>query len=103
LKIVKVMILGIIRIYWEHLPSSWHRQCLFRVSCSKYIYNITNEFGIIEGIKAFKERWIKCRGGYRIEIRNNDIKIRFANGEVADTDNIADYVLEPYKTRIRRV
>lgn len=93
------VLLSIIRLYWKCWPSKWRRRCLFRVTCSQYVFNITSEHGLIKGIKALNDRWGKCRGGYRIEMRNGEIFVRLRDGEIVNESVIADHILESYKKR----
>jgi len=60
---------------------------------------MAREYGFYEGLKALNERWRKCRGGYKVEYWNSDIKVRLSDGEIANSNIIADHVLEPYKMR----
>jgi hypothetical protein len=73
------------------------------VTCSHHVFNVTREHGFLEGLKALKERWRKCRGGYKVEFWNSDFRIRLTDGDIADSNTIADHVLELYKTRRRNI
>ena len=65
------ILLFCIKIYWLVIPESFRRSCLFKESCSRYVYRITKENGFIEGVKAFKTRYKKCRPGSKW-IKNED-------------------------------
>lgn len=62
---MKYLLLVLIRLY-RLLPSSIKRKCLFRCSCSSYVYQATKGKGFTAGLSAFKKRWQQCRGGYAI-------------------------------------
>lgn len=53
-------------MYWR-LPSSIKTRCChFKESCSRYVYRITNEQGFNAGLRALKQRFNQCRGGYGV-------------------------------------
>lgn len=48
------------------IPESKRRKCIFRESCSRYVYNkIINE-GFFSGLKALQYRHNNCRAGFHI-------------------------------------
>jgi putative component of membrane protein insertase Oxa1/YidC/SpoIIIJ protein YidD len=49
-----------IQIYWL-VPPAWRRSCLFRKTCSVYVYEVLKEGGFRNGIKALKTRFHQCR------------------------------------------
>lgn len=61
---MKYLILIFIRIYWIIIPSGKRKSCLYKESCSRYIYRIAKTQGFKPGIKAFWRRWKTCRPGY---------------------------------------
>jgi putative component of membrane protein insertase Oxa1/YidC/SpoIIIJ protein YidD len=62
---MKYLLLFSIRVYWL-LPGSWRRSCIFKCSCSHYVYQETKKNGFINGIRAFRRRFHQCRPGYGI-------------------------------------
>ncbi|WP_089370120.1 membrane protein insertion efficiency factor YidD [Dokdonia pacifica] len=60
------LLLIIIRLYWKLIPASRRKRCLFKESCSHYVYNITKTKGLLAGIRAFLYRYKHCRSGYTI-------------------------------------
>ncbi|KRT17481.1 hypothetical protein ASU31_02745 [Pedobacter ginsenosidimutans] len=63
---MKIILLLIIRIYWLVFPQNKRRKCIFKVSCSKHVYQITNESGLSKGFIALKYRYQNCRTGFHI-------------------------------------
>jgi len=70
------------------------------VTCSHYVFNSAQKYGFYKGLRALKERWRKCRGGYKVEFWNSEFRIRLRDGEIADSNAIADHVFNPYKNRM---
>jgi len=84
------VILNIIRLYWIIKPKNWNRNCNFKVSCSRYVYNAVYDNGFLAGIKAFKTRWNRCRSVYWIEWKGNRMKVRFRDGYLADLSELSE-------------
>jgi hypothetical protein len=48
------------------VPENRRRKCLFKTSCSQYIYRKTKERGLREGLRAFYFRMQNCNSNYQI-------------------------------------
>jgi len=57
---MKYILLVIIRLYWL-IPCKYRRKCIFKESCSRYVYRNTQERGIIGGMQSLKKRVCTCR------------------------------------------
>jgi putative component of membrane protein insertase Oxa1/YidC/SpoIIIJ protein YidD len=62
---MKYLLLLLIRLYWL-LPKAWRRRCIFKCTCSHYVFQITRQYGFIAGIKALRKRYKQCRPGYNL-------------------------------------
>jgi putative component of membrane protein insertase Oxa1/YidC/SpoIIIJ protein YidD len=60
------VLLFLIRQYWRVSVALPRRNCLFRETCSRHVYRVTSEEGVIPGIRALAVRVRRCRGGYAI-------------------------------------
>lgn len=83
--------MGLIKLYWKIIPVNKRRHCLFKESCSNYIYRLTQTDGFCSGIKALVERYMQCRPGYTLVI-NEETKtceLRLKNGKIIGNDKIA--------------
>jgi len=63
---MKHLILFAIKMYWNCIPPSKRKKCIFKKSCSNYVFDITQKEGIIKGLKAFHFRFKNCRGNFAI-------------------------------------
>jgi len=63
---MKRLLLAIIRMYWNLVPNYKRGPCLFKKTCSHYIYDQTATKGFIAGIEAFLFRYKNCRGGFSL-------------------------------------
>ncbi|PHR15129.1 MAG: hypothetical protein COA40_03060 [Aequorivita sp.] len=63
---IKAILLLIIKSYWLIVPKSSRRKCLFKVSCSHYVYQQTKKNGLQAGLRALHFRIENCNPSYQI-------------------------------------
>ncbi|MBZ4043250.1 MULTISPECIES: membrane protein insertion efficiency factor YidD [Flavobacterium] len=63
---MKYLILFVIQIYWKVIPASKRKKCIFKKSCSNYVFETTQKEGFISGLKAFRFRFQNCRAGCQV-------------------------------------
>ncbi len=63
---MKFLLLFAIRSYWFLIPESKRRQCIFRKSCSNFVYEETFKNGLLKGLSALKFRYQNCASGFII-------------------------------------
>lgn len=63
---MRIVLLWLIKSYWLLIPTKKRNNCLFKKSCSNYVFDITKKDGIIKGLKALRYRFKHCRPGYYI-------------------------------------
>jgi putative component of membrane protein insertase Oxa1/YidC/SpoIIIJ protein YidD len=88
---MKIILLSIIRIYWAVFPKDKRRKCIFKLSCSKHVYQVTKKEGLLEGFNALKYRYKNCRNGYHIfenHIDGSKMMI-LPNGQLLQENEIA--------------
>ena len=56
-------LLLLIRLYWWLWPAARRRHCLFRLSCSRHVYQATRRHGLRAGLVALRLRFRQCRPG----------------------------------------
>lgn len=65
--IMKRFLIKIIRLY-QRMPISTHNNCKFIPSCSEYMIDALNEYGVIKGTLKGIGRLLRCnpfnKGGY---------------------------------------
>jgi putative component of membrane protein insertase Oxa1/YidC/SpoIIIJ protein YidD len=89
---MKYIILLLIRSYWFLKPKYRKPRCIFKKSCSHYVFEITNEKGFLKGLKALHFRYKNCRYGYEF-FKNpvtGDKEIILLNGEIIPSYEIAE-------------
>lgn len=95
---MKSFLLLIIRLYWTLIPKSNRRMCIFKKSCSNYVFEITKKQGFIKGIIALKFRYRHCRPGYHtLDIDNTKLLIS-ANNAVFLQEEIHNRILTKLDT-----
>jgi putative component of membrane protein insertase Oxa1/YidC/SpoIIIJ protein YidD len=60
---MKYLLLIVIRVYWL-MPKRYRKCCLFKESCSKFVYRNTVECGFKKGVKCLIQRIKTCRPKY---------------------------------------
>ncbi|MEH6656858.1 membrane protein insertion efficiency factor YidD [Leeuwenhoekiella marinoflava] len=63
---MRIFLLLLIRFYWISIPKTNRRRCLFKKSCSHYVFDIAKDEGLLSGLKALNFRYKHCRPGYFI-------------------------------------
>jgi putative component of membrane protein insertase Oxa1/YidC/SpoIIIJ protein YidD len=73
---MKYLLLLIIKAYWILIPASKRKHCLFKQSCSRYVFQEAKMQGLLKGLKALMFRYENCRPGYQlISIENETILV----------------------------
>jgi putative component of membrane protein insertase Oxa1/YidC/SpoIIIJ protein YidD len=89
---MKVFLLLIIKLYWVTFPKTKRRKCIFKISCSKYVYQITKEEGLHKGLITLRYRFQNCRSGFIIfENPTNGRKmIMLPNAQILSENEISE-------------
>lgn len=88
---MKYVLLILIRIYWITVPERNRRHCLFKESCSRFVYRITAAKGIKEGLLALNSRVHQCRPGYQLHKneKQNSIELYLKDGTIIKEDEMS--------------
>ena len=90
---MKIILLIIIKLYWLLIPKNRRRRCLFKKTCSNYVYETARSEGFISGLKALKFRVNNCNSNYDIlEIDSQKILITKTN-KIIKEDSINESIL----------
>jgi putative component of membrane protein insertase Oxa1/YidC/SpoIIIJ protein YidD len=92
---MKHLILLTIRLYWLSKPKNCKPKCIFRKSCSHYVYEITQKQGFLKGLNAFVFRYRNCRGDIQIFKNpiNNKINMLLPSRIIMNENEIAKRLL----------
>jgi uncharacterized protein len=84
-----------IRLYWFCKSKNSQSKCIFRISCSHYVYEIAQKQGFLKGLKALRFRYQNCRFGFEIfrDPINNNIQILLPSKIALDSEEIAERLL----------
>lgn len=92
---MKQLILIIIKLYWISIPNKSRRHCLFKETCSQFVYRQANELGFFGGIKAFLLRFKRCRKGYHIYTTDKGFVMKLIDGTIVYEEDISPNILNP--------
>lgn len=92
---MKHLILFAIKMYWKILPPSKRRKCIFKKSCSNYVFETTQKEGFVKGLKAFQFRYKNCRGNFAIFQNpiNDKIQMILPSQIIIESEDIADRLI----------
>ncbi|WP_408023355.1 membrane protein insertion efficiency factor YidD [Tenacibaculum sediminilitoris] len=92
---MKYLLLLFIKAYWKFKPKNKPARCIFRQSCSHYVFEEIKSKGVLAGIKAFRYRFKNCTYGYELYINPTNKKkhIILKCGDLLEEDKIAKRLL----------
>lgn len=96
---MRYLLLLAIRIYWV-IPTELHSKCIFKETCSHYVYRIAKQQGFIAGINALKERNELCRPGYLVYRYEGHFYLKTASGKVFAESDMSDSILPPNNSQL---
>ena|ERR1035437_9149170 len=97
---MKWILIIVIRSYWKFLPKRIRRSCLFKETCSQYVYKQTVEYGFFGGMRALENRIRKCRKGYTIYNGKNGFEMKLADGSIIYEEEISPNLLKPIYNQV---
>lgn len=62
---MRYLIIVAVRLYWILIPATKRRTCIFRLSCSNFVFLAAKEHGFKAAISALRTRLRQCRPGYK--------------------------------------
>jgi putative component of membrane protein insertase Oxa1/YidC/SpoIIIJ protein YidD len=93
---LKHFIRWLIRRYWAVTPTRLRRTCLFRETCSQYVYRLTEEAGARAGLAALWIRRVRCSGAYRLVVGADAVRFVTRDGAVIPWDELnSSAILRP--------
>ncbi len=98
---MKWLLLVSIKIYWKVFTEEKRRNCLFKETCSHYVYRHTSEGGFFKGAIALCQRIKKCKKGYKLYSSLQGFEMELADGSVIKEDEIATRILEPIYRQVQ--
>ena len=92
---MKQLLLIVIKLYWVSIPKKNRRPCLFKETCSQFVYRQTKELGFFEGIRALISRYKKCRKGYQLHHTNHGFVMELVDGTLILEKDISPNIIDP--------
>lgn len=100
---MKRTLIFIIRLYWAFIPEKHRRKCLFKETCSHFVFRHTVEEGFSSGMKALKARVKKCRKGYQLYHNGKSFELKLADGSIIGENEISPNILRPIYSSINQI
>jgi len=92
-----------IKLYWKIIPENKRRNCLFKETCSRFVYQETIDKGFRGGFSSLLSRIQKCRSGYTLYTGNQGLEMKLADGSIIKEDEISPNILDPIYHQINSV
>lgn len=92
------LFLLLIKAYWNFLPENKRRVCLYKESCSKFVYRVTEQQGLIKGLLSFRDRMKNCDQKYQIIKRENTIQVLTVKGVIIEEKDINPFIIKHLDT-----
>lgn len=64
------------------IPAKKRNCCIFKESCSNYVYKVCKQKGLLAGLKALKYRVKNCQPGYQLIETNGEVLLITVANEV---------------------
>jgi len=93
---MKYLLLIAIRMYWLLWPARFRGVCLFRESCSHFVYRCAVADGVGSGIRALRHRMNVCKPGAQLFFNpsSGQVNMILGNGEVLQEEDISKRLLK---------
>ncbi|WP_409049430.1 membrane protein insertion efficiency factor YidD [Telluribacter sp. SYSU D00476] len=82
----------LIRLYWLVVPQKLKPRCIFKESCSRHVFRISQKIGFRAALKALLFRVSNCRPGYTIAIIEEKIYLITVRGEMVGETELNDTI-----------
>jgi uncharacterized protein len=83
--------------YWNTVPEDKRKICIYRITCSKFVYNKFNNNGFVSGILAYFYRMKSCNHKYIISHKNNMVIIKDSQGNIIEENEINPLIVKEFK------
>ena len=92
---MKQLLLFAIQCYWHLIPEHKRRKCIFKQSCSHYVFETTAQKGFLKGYNALLFRYRNCRYGYAIfnSPIDGSMAMLLPSGLIINKEAIADRII----------
>ncbi|MDR2284817.1 MAG: membrane protein insertion efficiency factor YidD [Sphingobacterium sp.] len=92
---MRYLLLAVIKVYWLIIPRDRRCKCIFRHSCSKFVFDVTRREGFMAGSRVLLFRMRNCNGHFDIitDHGSGERKMYLKGGAVVGETDIAERLL----------
>ncbi|PRD56785.1 membrane protein insertion efficiency factor YidD [Sphingobacterium gobiense] len=92
---MRLILLSAIKLYWFIIPPEKRRKCIFKHSCSKFVFDVTKKDGFTAGKKALVFRLRNCNAHFDIitDYESGLRKMYLKSGLAVNESEIAERLL----------
>jgi len=100
---MRALLLAVVRVYWAVWPRHLNRGCLYRETCSHYIYRVSREAGVLAGCRALLQRYQTCRAGYAVTTKDGELGLMLRDGSFVPERFVAEDTFAPIRQTLKGV
>lgn len=89
-----------IKYYWNSVPEKKRKICIYKITCSRHVYKVFDNKGLISGLIAYFNRMKSCNDGYEIIYQNGKVLIEDRRGRIIREDDINPLIVQEYKNSL---
>lgn len=92
---MKYLLLILIKLYWRLIPGEKRKHCIYKQSCSCFVFEQTKVNGFISGMKALSYRMRTCNSHFHLFINpvTKETELILSNGEILSKNEIAERLI----------
>ena len=89
----------LIEAYWKHVPESNRKICIYKLTCSKAVYQALQNKGFWSASKLYLFRRFNCKNGYTISWNsdNSKVVIQTKMGSIINEEEINPLLVSEFK------
>jgi putative component of membrane protein insertase Oxa1/YidC/SpoIIIJ protein YidD len=88
-----------IELYWSKIPENKRKVCIYKVSCSNFVYHKLENEGFLSGLSSYLNRYKNCKPDYVIELNDDKkVMIRTKKGNLLSENEINPLIVVEFKT-----
>jgi putative component of membrane protein insertase Oxa1/YidC/SpoIIIJ protein YidD len=100
---MRVLLFAVVRVYWAVWPRHLNRGCIYRETCSHYIYRVSRETGFLAGCRALLQRFQTCRPGYAVTTEDGELGLMLRDGSFVPERFVAENTFAPIRQTLNEV
>ena len=93
---MKYLLLFAIKLYWRVIPAGKRNRCIYKNTCSHYVFDQTKNEGLMVGLRSLNYRIKTCNPYFQLykNPMTMETEIILSNGDTLTEDEIAERLID---------